>query len=160
MERGIVSSTKRVEEFLETLPDSRRQAITDEFWSAFENVPEENLSPHFSPGSHDEMEVILDTYRQAVEATPLPKVPTVLIAAGQPMLYSEVTASLSPNMRFLHQTATSWKLADFQKWVDATPGAKMIVAKRTGHNIPRENPQLVVDVIRQVMQQAAGNSGS
>jgi pimeloyl-ACP methyl ester carboxylesterase len=160
LERGMVSGIKRIEEFLETLPDSRRQAITNEFWSTFENVPEENISPQLSPGAHDECEVVVDTYRQAVEAQPLPKVPTVLIAAGQPMLYLEVTATLSPNMRLLHQMATSWKLADFQKWIDATPGANMIVAKRTGHNIPTENPQLVIDVVRHVVQQAAGNSGS
>jgi pimeloyl-ACP methyl ester carboxylesterase len=82
-------------------------------------------------------------------------VPTILLAAGQPSLYSEVTATLTPNMRELHQQANRWKLADYQKWIDATPGAKLIVAKRSGHNLQSEDPGLVIDAIRQVVEQAA-----
>jgi pimeloyl-ACP methyl ester carboxylesterase len=151
----VISGARAVEEFLDKLPDSRRDAVAGEFWSLFENVPKENLSPDLTPGARDEFKVILNSFRQAIAARPLPKVPTILLAAGQPMLYSETTASLSPNMRVLHQFQKNWKIADYQKWVDATPGAKLIVARQSGHNIQTEDPQLVIDSIREVTENAA-----
>ena len=42
-------------------------------------------------------------------------------------------------------------MSDYRRWVEATPGAKLIVAERSGHNIQTEDPQIVADAIRDVI---------
>ena len=96
-----------------------------------------------------------------VAARPLPRVPTILLAEGHPDLYNEATASLSPNFREFNKASKQWKLKDYEEWVSATPGAKLIVAKRSGHNIQEGDPEIVIDAIRRVASEAtrAGESG-
>ena len=93
---------------------------------------------------------------------PLPQVPTILLAEGQPDLYNEVTASLAPNFREFNKATKQWKLKDYEDWVSATPGAKLVVAKRSGHNIQEEDPEIVINAIRRVTSEVvrAGDRGS
>lgn len=44
----------------------------------------------------------------------------------------------------------------YQKWVDALPEGKMIITTKSGHGIPTEEPELVIDAIREVIQKADG----
>ena len=55
-----------------------------------------------------------------------------------------------------------WKLKDYEDWVSATPGAKLVVAKRSGHNIQEEDPEIVINAIRRVASEVtrAGDPGS
>jgi hypothetical protein len=59
----------------------------------------------------------------SIAAKPLPCVSIILLAAGQPTVFSEVTATLIPNMGALNKLMKDWRISDYQKWVDATPGA-------------------------------------
>ena len=59
----------------------------------------------------------------------------------------------------LNQFQKDWKINDYRRWVDATPGAKLVIASRSGHNIQTERPQLVVDAIREVVSEAAFKQG-
>lgn len=149
-ETMIVSLAKRTEEYLDGLPATRRHAVADEYWSLLQNAPQENVSPELSPGARAEFEVAADTFQQAIDARPMPKVPIILLAAGQPMLYSEVDASLSPSMRTLHEFQKQLKLDDYRAWVNTTPGARLVVARTSGHNIQTDDPQLVINAIQEV----------
>jgi pimeloyl-ACP methyl ester carboxylesterase len=151
----VASGAKAAEEFLDTLPEPRRAAVAGEFWSMFESPLKGGGSSDLSPGARDEFDVLPQSLRQAIDARPLPKVPTILLAAGQPDTYSEASASLSPNLRLLNQCQKDWKLNDFRRWVEATPGDKLVIATRSGHNIQTERPPLVVNAIRQVIDEAA-----
>ena len=46
------------------------------------------------------------------------------------------------------------KLRFHQQWAEKIPTAKVIITKNSGHGIPFEEPELIVDEIRQVVQQA------
>jgi pimeloyl-ACP methyl ester carboxylesterase len=89
----------------------------------------------------------------------LPRVPIVLMVAGQQDEYSEVSASLTPTMRAFAQDVKRWKIADSQRWVDETPGARLVVARGSGHNIQSEAPGLVIDAIKDVIARAQVASG-
>jgi pimeloyl-ACP methyl ester carboxylesterase len=155
----MAAAAKRLEEYVASLPDSRREAMRREWWALVDSSPG-RLSPALSPGAREEFRSAAETFRQAMAARPLPKVPIILLAAGQFDEYSEVTASLSPNMRALHQEMKRRKIEPYQRWVDGIPGAKLVIAQRSGHNIQTEQPRLVIAAIREVIEQAADSGNA
>ena len=151
----MAGAAKRMEGIFAAHPEPRRSALRREYWALVGTQPE-RLSPVLSPGARDEFKSFGESCRQAVDShVGLPKAPIVLMVAGLQDEYSEVTASLTPTMRTLAQDIKQWKIADSQKWVDNTPGAKLVVAKRSGHNIQTESPGLVVDAIRDAIERSA-----
>jgi pimeloyl-ACP methyl ester carboxylesterase len=44
----------------------------------------------------------------------------------------------------------------YKIWVDDIPGARLVVTEQSGHNVPQEQPELVIETIRQVVQQSKG----
>jgi pimeloyl-ACP methyl ester carboxylesterase len=150
----IASGSKCVEEHLGDFPPERHDAIRLEWFGLLEASANEQFHIKMSAGTRDEFQSVDQIVRQAVAARPLPRVPTILIAEGQPDLYNEATASLSPNLREFNQAAKRWKLKDYEDWVSATPGATLLVAKRSGHNIQEEDPEIVINAIRRVASEA------
>jgi pimeloyl-ACP methyl ester carboxylesterase len=148
----LAASFKAFEQCVETFPEAKRVALRREYWGLVDSAPRETFAPICSPGARDEFKASLQSCQQAIAAKPLPPVPIILLAAGQPTVFSEVTANLSPDMRELSKLMKEWRIADYQKWADATPGAKLVVAKRSGHNIQSEDPQIVINSIREVIQ--------
>jgi pimeloyl-ACP methyl ester carboxylesterase len=156
----MATGAKRMEGILTAHPEPLRSALRREYWALVDSESE-RLSPVLSSGAREEFKSFGASCRQAVELRPrLPKVPIVLMVAGQQDEYSEVTASLAPTMRTLAQDVKRWKIADAQRWVDATPGARLVVAHRSGHNIQTEAPGLVIDMIREVIERSAGNTSA
>jgi hypothetical protein len=45
--------------------------------------------------------------------------------------------------------------AAYRMWVDSVPGARLIVTNASGHNVPQEQPELVIDTLRHLVQEAA-----
>ena len=150
----LASSFKDLEQCFETFPAEKRAALRREYWALTDSAPRETFAPSVSPGARDEIKVALQSCQQAVAAQPLPRVPIILLAAGQPTVFTEMTATLSPDMRALNKVMKESRIADYQKCVDATPGAKLVVAKRSGHNIQTEDPQIVINSIREVIQKS------
>ena len=42
----------------------------------------------------------------------------------------------------------------YKTWLDTIPGARLIVTPDSGHNVPIEQPQLVVETIREIVRAA------
>lgn len=42
---------------------------------------------------------------------------------------------------------------EYKRWLDRIPGSRLIVTNRSGHNVPIEQPELVVDTIRQAVDE-------
>jgi pimeloyl-ACP methyl ester carboxylesterase len=40
-----------------------------------------------------------------------------------------------------------------KEWIDKVPGGKLIIAEKSGHFIQAQEPALVIDAIRQVVEQ-------
>ncbi len=42
-------------------------------------------------------------------------------------------------------------MAEFQKWIDDTPGAKLVTVDRSGHDIESDRPEAVIDAVRETL---------
>jgi pimeloyl-ACP methyl ester carboxylesterase len=47
---------------------------------------------------------------------------------------------------------------EYVRWLDTIPGSRLVVTDRSGHNVPIEQPELVVATIRQVVDEATRRS--
>ncbi len=109
----------------------------------------------FERSRHPELAVVRETAEQARMSRIPPGVPLVLIdAVGQ----REVPFATSAirELRAKNRPEIDAESRAYETWVETIPGARLIVTDDSGHNIPIEQPQLVVETIREVAQ-AAGN---
>lgn len=82
-------------------------------------------------------------------AGPLPAVPTVVITRGVPDF---------PPLAPTEATEALWQ--ELQRdLASRVPNARLVVAERSGHNVFREQPELIADAARQVVE-AIRNPGS
>lgn len=79
------------------------------------------------------------TLAQAAASDPLPPIPIVLFTRSK-------WDGAPPEM------ARIWT-QEHERWVARTPTAKLRVAERSGHLIPRDEPQIVVDAVRDILRQ-------
>lgn len=42
---------------------------------------------------------------------------------------------------------------EYARWLEMVPGGRLIATDRSGHNVAQEQPALVVETIRRVVQQ-------
>lgn len=126
---------KRMEQFLATVPEPRRESLRREWKARMAGA-----------------QAATESFQEAIAAKPLPRVPIILLAASGSGSISEFSDSLDPNVRLLQDQVLRWHLQDYREWVEATPGAKLIVASGCGHNIPADDPDLVVAAVRQVLE--------
>ena len=87
-------------------------------------------------GGRYEYEQMETSFQQAREAWPLPAVPNVLFTSIHP----------SSNDRLI------W-LDLHKEFLTRLPGAKHIVTEKSGHNIAGDEPDLVVDAIREIVKE-------
>ena len=149
--RGL--EVKRVEEFLATVPQPRQESIRSEWMATLAGRERSQLSTKLGPSVQDEFGASTESFQQAIAAT-LPPVPIILLSASSPVSPAGIVDALNPNLRELQLQMQHWHLDDYRTWVNATPGAKLVVAAKCGHNIQIDNPDLVVDAIQGVVQQA------
>jgi pimeloyl-ACP methyl ester carboxylesterase len=149
----LLSKIKRLEQGLSGLPEPKRSRLRREWWGEIDGMPAVRTTMRsISPGARDEMRAAADTFRQAVAARPLPKVPIILLAAGRPDM--DVSQAMSPGFRELTEDNRlgSTSIESHARWVEATPGARLIIARDSGHNIQTEQPHYVIDAIREVVE--------
>jgi pimeloyl-ACP methyl ester carboxylesterase len=90
--------------------------------------------------AQDEVASQWDSLRQAKEAK-LPEVPLTLITGMKP--HDPLTRYLLPRWRETHAA-----------WLSQFPQARHIVTTNTGHDVVLNEPLLVIDTIREVVEQA------
>ena len=151
----LLSRIKRLEQGLADVPEPRQGRLRREWWAAIDNLPAvADTIGSISPGARDEMLSAPETFRQTVAARPLPQVPIILLAAGRPDM--DMMQAMSPAFRELNRDNRlgSTSIVAHTKWVEDTPGAKLIVVRNSGHNIQSERPQAVIDAIRDVVERS------
>ncbi len=90
--------------------------------------------------------------RQAREAPPLPQVPFVVVTA---------TAKQGTRPGWTHETAENARRSWLRHQSDLAgrvPGGRHVLADRSGHNVHRDQPGLVVEAIAGVVQAARGQT--
>lgn len=89
-------------------------------------------------GLRDEYAATSDTYEQARTAKVPPGIPVTLLTAMQ-------------DQGIPAEARRVW--GEKQKeWIDKVPGGKRIVAEKSGHFIQVQEPELVIDAVRQVVE--------
>jgi pimeloyl-ACP methyl ester carboxylesterase len=111
--------------------------------------------PERTPRPYDEVDCAPATLAQA-RASRIPAgTPVVLISGMGPReIPGFLPADLKAEVQKDQQTFYPAKLRFHRQWTDKIPTAKLIITKNSGHGIPFEEPELIVDAIRQVVQQA------
>lgn len=134
--------------------DVRYQAaLTAEQWAAFERMVQALTRLEDDPAlERMDLEASFAQLRAAATAHPLPPLPLVVLTHGLP-----ARAEASPEARSVLPPDFPWGTIDtvWQVLQDElaalVPGARHVIATRSGHYIQLQQPELVIDAIRDVV---------
>ena len=104
-----------------------------------------------------ELAALRDTVDQARTSQVPPRVSLVLIDAlgmrEPPFTRSHIGAA-----RVAQRDSVDADARTYRSWVNGIPGGRMIATDQSGHNVPQEQPELVVATIRQVVDETTRRS--
>ena len=133
-------------------------ALSEDIWNGLtpnqQAVYEEINTPPPDTGAEDVDHQA--TFQQLRESPPAPQVPTVVLTADQPQLTPEVLAEAEGELpagvdQEFADALWASQLAAQDKLAKMFPGAEHITNTNSTHYIHSEQPQLVTDSIRQVV---------
>jgi ABC-2 type transport system ATP-binding protein len=117
--------------------------------------PERTLRPD------DEVDCAPATFAQARASRTPTGIPVVLISGMGPRdIPGFLPAEMKAEVRKDQETFYPAKLRFHQQWAEKIPNAKVIITKNSGHGIPFEEPELIVDAIRGIVRQISKNQSS
>ena len=102
---------------------------------------------------HPELAVVRQTAEQARRSRIPPGVPLVLIDAVSPPEVPFATSAIR-RLRAKQREEIDAESRAYKRWLDTIPGARLVTTDWSGHNVPIEQPQLVVEAIRGVVRAA------
>lgn len=105
------------------------------------------------PSLHPELAVVRETAEQARASRVPAGVPLVLIDAISVRDVPFATSAIQ-QLREKQRPEIDAESRAYQHWLDTIPGARLVTTDRSGHNVPIEQPLLVVETIREVVQAA------
>ncbi|MEO8434180.1 MAG: alpha/beta fold hydrolase [Pyrinomonadaceae bacterium] len=97
-------------------------------------------------GVRDESAAVSATYEQVRSAKVPPGIPVILITAMQ-----------DPDMPI--EVRRVWQ-QKHKEWIEKIPGGRHILAEKSRHPIQLDEPQLVIDAIKQVVEQVSHKPGA
>ena len=130
---------------------TRAACLTPEDWAAGvagTGVPPPGLE--YPEVERADLNAVWDAVERAVAARPLQELPLVVLAHGlddEPP--PELAADLTPG--FLDAQAAAWR-ASQARLAALVPDARQMIATESGHYIHLEQPALVIEAIRQVVE--------
>lgn len=106
----------------------------------------------FRPG--DEVDCAPMTFDEA-HTNPVPtNLPVYLITGlGPRKIPGFMTKELTAEVQEDHDVVYKAKLKFHKEWVERFPKGKLIIAEESGHGVPFEQPELIVEAIRQMVEQ-------
>lgn len=103
----------------------------------------------------DEVDCAPATFIQANEH-PLPNVPIVLISGqGPKVIPSFVSDEMKKEVRKDQTETYPAKLRIYAEWLRQFPDSRLIATSKSGHGIPYEEPELIIQTIRQMVNKPA-----
>jgi pimeloyl-ACP methyl ester carboxylesterase len=96
-----------------------------------------------------ELNVLATTVDQARASQIPPRVPLVLIDAVSSRDIPFATRAIR---QLRAQRRPEIDTREYKEWLDSIPGARLVITDQSGHNVPIEQPELVVETIREVVQ--------
>jgi pimeloyl-ACP methyl ester carboxylesterase len=132
---GLVLIDPPIEEFLDWLSAKNPE---------MDKMPAERLAK-MPAGIRAEWDARAASIEEMRGAWPLPSVPTVLITSARHDQSME-NALGAESLQTMHTAR--------EHFLQRVPSAKQIIAEKSGHNIPGDEPELVIAAIRQVVAES------
>lgn len=79
-----------------------------------------------------------------------PGIPVLLIDAVSPLDVPFATEAIR-TLRMSDRAELEAESRGYRTWLDTIPGSRLVVTTRSGHNVPVEQPELVIESIREVV---------
>jgi pimeloyl-ACP methyl ester carboxylesterase len=133
---------------VDAFPESLSQAMSPEQWVAYEEIfqPVPPELADYKDLEFTELDASLTEMRDAAGATPLGPLPLIVLSRGQTMqLPPDLPGGLSGAM-----LESAWQ-AGQDELALLTPDARHTIATRSGHYIQLQQPELVIDAVRAVV---------
>ena len=107
----------------------------------------------FEKSLYPELAVARETADEARRSRVPPAVPLILIDAVSQREVPFASRAIR-ELRAKNRQGIEAESRAYKTWIDTIPGARLIVTHDSGHNVPIEQPQLVVETIREVVRAA------
>ena len=145
---------------IDYLPYQARNALTDDEWELWKNPllgspSEEALAIYPDLEQNDNQQ----NFEQDSAADALKPMPLIVLRSDEPFDFTPLLEDGSLPMTA--EQAEEFRKLLYQAWLDAgadlvsqVPGARMITETHSGHYIHQEQPQLVIDSVREVVEAA------
>jgi pimeloyl-ACP methyl ester carboxylesterase len=98
-----------------------------------------------------------DNERPDDAGAPPSGIPVLLIDAVSPLEVPFASAALRA-LRMKNRPEIEAESQEHKRWLAAIPGSRLIVTNRSGHNVPIEQPDLVIATIRDVIEDVTRRS--
>ena len=132
----------------------QQAAMTAEQWAAFERTVEAVTRPEDDPDvERMDVDASFDQLRAATAAHPLPPLPLVVLTRGLPAsddFPPEAKSALPSDFPWDAYDAVWLELQD--ELATLAPDARHVIASRSAHYIQVNQPELVIEAIRQVVE--------
>lgn len=136
---------------VDAIPEGVKTAMTSEHWTVYDRLllvdPPKELAAYKDLETID-FDVSFDQMRAASKATPLPPIPFIVISKGKPF---EVPPDLPLWLPATLEQAWTTGQSELAQLLPNTPHR---IATKSSHYVQIEEPQLVIDAIRQVVEAA------
>lgn len=142
---------------VDAIPEGVQTAMTPEEWTLYDRLL--LTAPPAAIAYYKELETIdfdvsFEQMRDAVKATPLPSVPLIVISKGRPFeMPTELPAGLPAAVE------KAW-LAGQQELAGLLPDTPHIIATKSSHYVQVEQPQLVINAIKRVVEKIRGQASA
>lgn len=103
--------------------------------------------------------VVHETLDQARASRVPIGIPLFLIDAVSPLEVPFATEAIR-RLRMSYRADLEAESQGYQEWLNTIPGSSLIVTTNSGHNVPVEQPELVIEAIRRVVRQARDSQQS
>ena len=142
---------------VDALSEDLPNGLTPTQQALFEEI---NTPP---PDTDAEVLDLQGTFQQLRESPPVPQVPTIVLTADQPQLTAEVLAEGEGQLpagvdQEFADALWAAQLAAQDELAKMFPGVEHITNTNSTHYIHNEQPQLVIDAIRQVVDASRDNA--
>jgi pimeloyl-ACP methyl ester carboxylesterase len=115
--------------------------------------------PNHEKRTDDEWKDVVASLAEAHESRVPPGIPVNLITAmGLRVLPASV--SITAEQMKEYRTVKPMWLKFHQEWVEKLPNGRHIITENSGHGVPFEEPELIINTIRQMVEQSRSNPGT
>ena len=115
--------------------------------------PKPESTQKFRP--YDEVDCAPFTFEQAKQSQIPAGIPVILIAGMGPReVPTFMPNAFKEEVTKDHEVLYRAKLGFYQDWLKNIPNGRLVITENSGHGIPLEEPQVVIDAVKEIVQRA------